>query len=61
MSISVIILSTTSSVAYSVECLGLKPYWLPGRSLELSRCNDNLLNMICSITFDMTGRREIGL
>ena len=41
MSIWVIILSTTSIAAYSVECLGLKPYWLPARSLELSRYDEN--------------------
>ena len=37
----VIILSTTLIAAYSVECLGLKPYCLPDRSLEFSRYDDN--------------------
>ena len=41
MSIWVIIISTTSIATYSVECLGLKPYCLPDRSLEFSRYDDN--------------------
>ena len=61
MSMWAIIRSTTSVAAYSVECLGLNPYWLPERSFAFSRYADSWLYMIFSITFEMTGRRDMGL
>ena len=56
-----IILSTNSSAAYSVQCFGLKPYWLSKNNLASLKYEDNWVKKIVSSTFDMVGNREIGL
>ena len=53
-------LSISSSAAYSVECLGLKPYWLGKKIPNSSKYDDNFLCIIFSNTFEIVGRREIG-
>ena len=55
------ILSISSSAAYSVECLGLKPYWLGKERPYSSKYDDNCLCIIFSNTFEIVGSREIGL
>ena len=60
-SILFMILSISSSAAYSVECLGLKPYWLGKKRPNSSKYDDNYLCIIFSNTFEIVGRREIGL
>ena len=55
------ILSISSSAAYSVECLGLKPYWLGEKRPYSSKYDDNCLYVIFSNTFEIVGRREMGL
>ena len=60
-SILFMILSISSSAAYSVECLGLKPYWLGKKIPYSSKYDDNCLCIIFTNTFEIVGRREIGL
>ena len=45
------ILSISSSAAYSVECLGLKPYWL-GKKIQYSSKYDD--NCLCRVAWGMT-------
>ena len=54
-------MSTNSSAAYSVQCCGLKPYWLSKNSFASLKYEDNWIKMIFSSTFDIVGNREIGL
>ena len=55
------ILSTNSSAAYSVQCFGLKPYWLSKYNLASLKYEDNWVKKIFSSTFDIVGNREVGL
>ena len=55
------ILSTISRAAYSVELWGLKPYWLSDSSVVLVKYMSNWLVIILSKTFQITGKRDIGL
>ena len=57
-SILFMILSISSSAAYSVECLGLKPYWSLKKRPYSSKYD---LCIIFSNTFEIVGRREMGL
>ena len=61
ISILFMILSISSSDAYSVECLGPKPYWLGKKIPYSSKYDDNCLCIIFSNTFEIVGSREIGL
>ena len=60
-SILFMILSISSSAAYSVDCLGLKPYCLGKIIPYSSKHDDNCLCILFSNTFEIVGRREIGL
>ena len=57
----VVILSTISRATYSVEWWGLNPYWLSDSSLVLVKYMSNWLFIILSKTFEITGKRDIGL
>ena len=57
----VVILSTISRAAYSVEWWGLKPYWLSDSSFVLVIYMSNWLFIIISKSFEITGKRDIGL
>ena len=56
VSILFMILSIGSSAAYSVECLGLKPYWSGKKRPHSSKYDDNCLCIIFSNTFEIVGR-----
>ena len=53
LSISFMILSISSSAAYSVECLGLKPYWLGKKRPYSSKYDDSCLCIIFSNTLKL--------
>ena len=53
------ILSICSSAAYSVECLGLKPYWLGKKRQYSSTYNDTCLCIIFSNTFEIVGKGKL--
>ena len=61
LSVWVMILSTSSNAAYSVECFGLKPYRLSKISLFSLKYVDNWVKIIFSTTLDNVDSTEIRL